>query len=300
MIEDDDSEVRPIPAVMRLESKKFQQNDLEALIEEAMMPVVQEDWREDKHSSSRANQNDQAENFDIYNQDSWIENGPKEEIKQVEKILSPSSPRKSEQPSSRKHLKKSPVLDSEDEKELARIIHQTIDTQQDHPSVSKLSFSADGQNQEQKPVSQKVNRAKTLKEPAHQYIDSYKALNEPIKNEWVDPHIEKPVLEETKHESTGEEDAILTTKHARKMRNKAKDLEPQPRRNTIANYQNKAYALEDILDQATKKNAHVRRQSRKDREKSKSPSPSPSPPKNDSPSRWKVMRRKQYEEPDLL
>ena len=57
-----------------------------------------------------------------------MENGPKEEIKQVEKILSQSSPRKSKQPSSRKHLKKSPVLESEDEKELARIIHQTIDT----------------------------------------------------------------------------------------------------------------------------------------------------------------------------
>jgi hypothetical protein len=40
-----------------------------------MMPVVQEDWREDKHSSSRLNQN-QVEQFDNYIQNAWLEEGP--------------------------------------------------------------------------------------------------------------------------------------------------------------------------------------------------------------------------------
>jgi hypothetical protein len=61
--------------VLRLETRNFKQNDLEALIEETMMPVVQEDWREDKHSSSRLNQN-QVEQFDNFIQNAWLEEGP--------------------------------------------------------------------------------------------------------------------------------------------------------------------------------------------------------------------------------
>jgi hypothetical protein len=47
--EDDGTDLRAIPAVLRLDSRtsrKTKPNDLEALIEETIMPVVQEDWRE--------------------------------------------------------------------------------------------------------------------------------------------------------------------------------------------------------------------------------------------------------------
>lgn len=47
--EDEGSDLRTIPAVLRLDNRtnhKTKPNDLEALIEETIMPVVQEDWRE--------------------------------------------------------------------------------------------------------------------------------------------------------------------------------------------------------------------------------------------------------------
>lgn len=60
--------------------------------------------------------------------------------------------------------------------------------------------------------------------------------------------------EDAKQESSDGEDAIITTKHHRKQRNRANTkvgvLEPVPSelRKTQTNYNNKAYALDDILD----------------------------------------------------
>lgn len=106
--------------------------------------------------------------------------------------------------------------------------------------------------------------------------------------------------DEDKQPEDSEDDAAIITKFDRKNRNRTKWYDRKS-----VNADTEGFALEDIIDQAIKKNKAQRRQSRREKSQQREDSQSPSPdreqqPEKKSPSKWKAMRRKQYEEPDLL
>ena len=110
----------------------------------------------------------------------------------------------------------------------------------------------------------------------------------------------KENTDEEKKPEDSEDDAAIITKFDRKNRNRTKWFD---RKNVNADTE--GFALEDIIDQAIKKNKAQRRQNRRDKSQQREDSQSPSPDRGDqqektSPSKWKALRRKQYEEPDLL
>jgi len=146
-------------------------------------------------------------------------------------------------------------------------------------------------------------------------------------------HKENPDKNENEEEEKqpklddSEDDAAIITKNDRKHRNKTKWFD---RKADGDNDDKEGMDLESLLEKAIIKNKTTRRKNRQNgreksqnREDSVSPSPSPdrgaqmqttpveekSPakareqqqqPEKKSPSKWKAMRRKQYEEPDLL